>query len=718
MRNDAAATAGAARRSRALPKACAIGAFAASALFGASGVFIAAHHPLHPLAVAVALCAWMAIQLRFPDAWLLVLPAALPVLNFAPWTGWLILDEFDVAVLGSLAAGWVRLGLEFSAADPQRGTCVKRCSQVGPIAVVLGIVLLVAMLRGWSGSVDARSFDWFDQYVDGANALRVGKSLFFALALWPMLRAAVRRNASGAGTRFGCGMVIGGAFVGFAALWERAAFPGLLDFSNTYRTVALFWEMHVGGAAIDAYLALSTPFVAWALCRARSRAVWTAVAVLALLTGYACLTTFSRGAYVGVGVPIVLLGAVWGWHRLRERSGVAGRVALPIIGTAVAASLLLAGFVVFGFWGVSLVLLALGFVLLALRLRGTMVSWRYAAALALAWALVAEVIAVAGGGTFMRARLNASDSDLATRLAHWERGIGLLESPSDWLLGIGLGRLPTRYAQIGPLAEFSGAVRLQPIDKDRDGVQVFAAPTSSRLSRLYALTQRVRLDTPGSYRVRLLLRVESDTGISLDVCQQHLLYSRECQGALFMVPAGRKGWQQITVDLAGPRLDDAARFVPRLGLLSLSVLPAGASAEFAEINLLAPDGREVLANRDFSSGLAHWFPVAQNYFLPWHIDNLYLEFLIERGVTGLLAFLILAAGAFRGLRRASRSDSSLTPFVAAALCGALVLGSVSSLLDAPRVAFLLWILCFFSLELDVTARQGSKPRSRGVSHSG
>jgi hypothetical protein len=672
------------------------------------------HHPLHPIAMTIVLCAWVAIQLHLPGLWLFVLPAVLPMLDFAPWTGWLILDEFDVAVLGALTAGWTRLGFELSSGTHQRAE--QERGIIGPIAALLGIVSFIALVRGLS--VEAGAFGWFDQYVDSANALRVGKSLVFAMALWPMLRTEVIRNPSRTCLRFGWGMVAGTTLVGLAVLWERAAFPGLLDFSNTYRTVALFWEMHVGGAAIDAYLVLATPFVAWALSETRSRARWAAIAVLALLTGYACLTTFSRGAYVGVGASIALLAAVYSRRRLHQHSSVVGRVLMPIVGTPVVAFLLAGGFELFGFLGIGAVLLALGVALFLLRRRGAMVSWRHAAAFALAWALLAEVIAVLGGGTFMRARLNASDSDLATRFAHWERGLGLLEAPSDWLLGIGLGRFPVRYAGRGPDAEFSGSVKLNSIGADRDVVRVSAAQTSSSLSRLYALTHRVSLDTPGTYRVRLMLRVVSDTGISLDVCQQHLLYSRQCQGALFVVHAGRKEWQSVTVALDGPNLDSSPWFAPRLGMLSVSVVPVGASAEFAEISLLAPDGREVLANQDFSAGMAHWFPAAQNYFLPWHIDNLYLEVLIERGVSGLLAFLLLAVCAFRALARASGRGLPLSPFVAASLSGALALGCLSSILDVPRVAFLLWLLCFLALELDSVSGAGSNPRTRGVSNSG
>src|SRR5450631_4151983 len=95
--------------------------------------------------------------------------------------------------------------------------------------------------------------------------------------------------------------------VALAAGWERIAYAAPWEFSSSYRTVAMFWEMHVGGAAIDAYLVLATPFVAWALWTTRTWWHWSAAAALAMLTGYACLTTFSRGVYGGVMGSLALL---------------------------------------------------------------------------------------------------------------------------------------------------------------------------------------------------------------------------------------------------------------------------------------------------------------------------------------------------------------------------------------------------------------------------
>jgi O-antigen ligase len=88
----------------------------------------------------------------------------------------------------------------------------------------------------------------------------------------------------------------------------------------------------------------------------------------------------------------------------------------------------------------------------------------------------------------------------------------------------------------------------------------------------------------------------------------------------------------------------------------------------------------------------------------WHIDNLYLEVLIERGVPALLAFVLCMALVLRRLVDAAGRAAPIAPFLAASLCGALLIGAVSSVMDAPRVAFLLFLLTLFAVEITDEAR--------------
>jgi len=637
------------------------------------GGALAGHHPVSPMLTLVLLCLATCLVAWQPRLWLWLVPACLPWLNFSPWTGWLVFEEFDILLLGALAGGYARMAWDKPASLP------KPPRSAGHWLVLL--VLASGVLSLWRGLADAGglSFDWFANYSDALNSWRVFKSLGFAALFVPLLRRALLRSTRQATASLAAGVVSGLTLMVLATLWERVAFPGLLDFSSTYRTVALFWEMHVGGAAIDSYLALTAPFVVWALYATRRPALWVSLALLAFWGAYICLTTFARGVYLAVLAPLVLLALLlWlqnharhgrsAWQGLRQQMGTSG--------------------------------------------------WRIKESVVLVLALVLEVVGVLEGGSFMSERLASAGQDLSSRVAHWKNGLGLLQRPTDWLLGKGLGRLPANYAAHVPFEEFPGEARHQQENQDGQTVQQFVTlsgpKTQDELGGVFELTQRVALTEPDRYRVRLAVRVRQATRMELFVCERHLLYDRACQAAfLHIAPADGDApfaWQPITVALEGPPLGDARWFAPRLKMFSISVVDAGAQADIDNIVLTGRRPQNLLSNGDFSAGLARWFPAAQSYFVPWHLDNLLLELLVERGGLGLLACLLLIGYALWHLVLGRARLNTLAPYVAASLVAVLLVGLVSSVMDVPRVAFLFFLLIFLAIKLsempqDASSRQ-------------
>ncbi|MEO8857335.1 MAG: hypothetical protein ABI343_10135 [Burkholderiaceae bacterium] len=213
------------------------------------------------------------------------------------------------------------------------------------------------------------------------------------------------------------------------------------------------------------------------------------------------------------------------------------------------------------------------------------------------------------------------------------------------------------------------------------------------------MTQRVAIGSEARYVVRVEVRTAQPADIGVQVCERHLLYDWNCQGALLRARGLPGQWQSLAAPLRGDRLGEGPWYAPRLGMLTVSILDAGVAADFRRIGLGTSVKPELLANGDFSAGLAHWFPAAQYYFLPWHADSLYLETLIERGVAGLLLLLGLLAWSLLRLLSTKGRKMRLAPYLAASLFGAALIGGVSSFMDVPRVAYLFYLMLFFALQV-------------------
>ena len=652
-----------------------------------AGFALAGQHPLWPAAALIGFYGWTVMALWRPGVWLFVVPACLPFLNFWPWTGWQVFDEFDLLLLGALAAGYTRLAWESRSAlmAGARGPTLTHRSWVRLLLTLITVAAIASLVKGLvAAGVFEAGFNWTlasqqaMAYESPLNGLRIFKSVGFAVLFYPLLGRETRTpgDAARAQAYFGNGMLVGLAIVTLVSLWERAAYPGLLEFSTRYRTTALFWEMHVGGAAIDGYLAVATPFLGWALWSTRRPAVWVALSVLAILTCYAVLTSFSRGVYLAVGAPLIVLALFAIFRQLSSRLPAAERM-------------------------------------LAVPLKS--IGWRGKAGVSLTLALVIEVAAVMLGGTFLLERVGKTDADLVNRIEHWERGLSLLQTPLDWAIGKGLGRLPAEYAQISNETEFSGAVRLETQQADlaagsvepsgatavssRYQVKLMGPEDNPELAGLFSLTQRVDFDRRFAYAVNLTVRAIQETDIRLKVCEKHMIYEGSCHYRFFKLRPVNGNWQQLSIPLRGRVEAPRQSGLPRFGVFSISVINAGGALALRKIQLIGPGGKNLLANGDFSHGLTHWLGAAQRYYLPWHIDNLYLELLIERGAAGLVLTGLLAFAAVSGMASRAVGGAAQARFLLASLAGGALVGLVSSLMDVPRVAFLIHLVLLFTIQL-------------------
>jgi hypothetical protein len=341
---------------------------------------------VHPFGIwlAVGLTLYALALFRHPRIGLPAVLAFLPLLDFAPWTGWTLLNEFDL-----FAAVTVGMRLLRPAAAP-RDALVSRLVQWG-IGLV-GLSFLVSAVIGlWPlAPLDANAL--YGPYT-GWSSLRQFKGFAWALALLPLL-VDEGGDPQALERRFTAGMLLGLSAVVAVILWQRLAFAGLLDFAEVYRVEGPFPELRAGGGDVHAYLVMAMPFLLpWVAERPTARRIAMGTTLFVLAT-YAIGVTFTRGAYVGYAVAFLILGATVA----RQRSPSLGTRFAPVIALGVAACVAFA------------------------------------------------VLFPIASGAFMEARLTGTQGEAATRARHWARTIEMMDPrlPTA-LFGMGLGAFPRTF---------------------------------------------------------------------------------------------------------------------------------------------------------------------------------------------------------------------------------------------------------------------------------
>ncbi|MFO1428939.1 MAG: hypothetical protein U1F76_02185 [Candidatus Competibacteraceae bacterium] len=165
--------------------------------------------------LGVGLMAYVLLLWRFPYAWLLIVPALLPILDFAPWTGRFFFDEFDRVMLVTLAL------VLWHGCRPQPGTILGR-----PLPLLLTLFIgsyLISLLLGllpWQ-ELDANAFsNVWSHY----NSLRIGKGMLWSLLVLALLRWGRLPEPVTAQRLFVIGLGIGLSGVVLPELWERRQF--------------------------------------------------------------------------------------------------------------------------------------------------------------------------------------------------------------------------------------------------------------------------------------------------------------------------------------------------------------------------------------------------------------------------------------------------------------------------------------------------------------
>ena len=276
-------------------------------MMAVGAVTLASRYPVPLPWLAAFLVAYAALLWLKPESWLLILPALLPVIDLAPWTGWILIEELDLILATTLAIGYLRTAT--------RSPAIRPPIIASALWLLLAASYLVSCVRGLM-PVTPFDANALSNYVSSYNALRIAKGFFWAWLLGPLLARTMGPQGENLRRYFFPGVMLGLIGVCMVAIWERNAFPGLLNFSSDYRTTASFSTMHTGSAALDGFLALTLPLSALLLLPGRKPAANLVGLGLFAAGTYAVLTTFSRGLYGGYLLSVLLVLLVFLRHRL------------------------------------------------------------------------------------------------------------------------------------------------------------------------------------------------------------------------------------------------------------------------------------------------------------------------------------------------------------------------------------------------------------------
>ena len=220
------------------------------------------------------------------------------------------------------------------------------------------------------------------------------------------------------------------------------------------------------------------------------------------------------------------------------------------------------------------------------------------------------------------------------------------------------------------------------------------------------MAQRVPA-SPGAYKAFFEVRAAKDIVLHVEICEQHLLYNGACGVAPVEVGAGPT-WQRLSVAIDGRGLSGGPWFAPRLAFFAMAVESNGGAVDIRDVSLLGPDGRNLLANGDFTDGTARWISISDSYHWPWHIENLALNVLFDQGIMGLAIFAVLVSLALWRVAFGAARRHPVAPFLAASLVGFIFVGVFASVFDFPRLAFLFYLLLLTSSPLVPTIEPGGE----------
>lgn len=587
------------------------------------------NYPLSTPLLLLGVVGYLILLWYRPVMWIIVVAAAVPLLDLYPLSGRFFMTEFDLVILLTVAIkyGMGQVSFRFLKKDL-------------PFTMLFGgiaLIYFVSTLRVLWPLPDI-GLNSFNSYYSEFNSLRVGKGFLWAFLLLPVVEYELRKDVLSF-IRLSYGMILGLALVCLVVVLERGLFTGLFNFSsNAYRVTGSFASMHTGGSHIDSYLVTMLPFIAVPVLLKNKLNNIILYSGLLLLVLYTIFVTYSRGPYfIAAAVGFLLAGGlVFSSHnKVKKR---------------------------------YIFLMSVGFLTLAGGWIALPMSY----------------------DTVLSKRLDGVEKDQQTRLSHWKNTLkGVTANFSDRLLGFGPGSFPKNLyvekAVVGKkiavhnLVSKGGNTFLRLHGGDNIYTSQFITIDPEQK---YQLRFKVK-SSRGKAVVSMPLCERWITDSFR--CARKTFNLKVSPGQWTEV--------QHDIDMAGfqQRLSRFEGFIRRPVALSIYTSSRGGAIDIDDVEVLDSSGRNLLNNGNYELGKDHWFFVVDNHLL-WHTKNLAVNVIYDLGILGLVFIVGLLLLAIVRLIRMIFAGEQLAAVLLASISGYLGVGVVGSLFDVPQLSFLLFFL--------------------------
>lgn len=617
---------------------------------GLAGIAISLLHPVAPIICTVVflVVGWCAY--RYETFWLMALPSILVCGSLYPWTGNILVQEYDIGLCALISARWL-----------QSRTDARFSMKAGWIVwAPIGLIFLIGALRGLMTLPSPLWGDQLSIYTTATNTLQQFKVMAYAAALVPLLSVSFGRlqepNSAGNSTYVALefGIIISAIMVSSVVFMERFVTVGLFDFEKELRAAGPCTSMHIGDQHLDAYWALALPMV----FRLRTNHAWQIMLLgfLQIASLYAIFATMSRATIASAAVSLCVL--TWMQLVYFRGSGASGTLASPIDS-----------------WRRTFVVIVLGLGM-AVACAGLWMS----------------------GGAVPR-RFNDLLDGWNTRQVHWQGLLALASrSPVTLAFGNGLGSFPL--------------VNRRRLGRSEQPIELISVENGKRAVRLYAeesvyLEQLVNPNQPLPWTVSAHVKTsDPNCKLGITICHKVPLQSYDCVNVPLETNA------TIRVDRLPNDVTDQLE-LPRRRICptSFGFTVSGKAGQWIEIHdLKAVDsqGQSVLQNSRFENGSRFWFFSCDDHLI-WRAKNCWVHWIVEVGLIGAVSALLLFGVIMWRFFRSAWCNRDWPAFALFwSLLGFLQISFFGTLVDVP------WIMIFVVVLLAAGNGQASSKSASAI----